>query len=136
MIKSITRRSFLEKFAKASTATLAVGICVACPAPSEGIPYDREEIEVREVEYEGDILDVHLFVDYEDDEVTIAKIETLKVTSEDGAIIDFIKTLKESSFTDRLAFTITFAEGSLEYETKYSVKINDTTVLYSFSKKF
>ena len=29
----IDRRTFLKKFAKASSATLAVGVCVACPAP-------------------------------------------------------------------------------------------------------
>jgi len=136
MKRTVSRRRFLEKFAKASTATLAVGICVACPAPRNYYPTDFNDIEIREIEYEGSVLDVHLLVHYLDNEETLAKIETLQIKSEDDVIIAFNKTIKESTYIDRLSFEITFENGTLEYETQYSVMINTNEVIYNFKKKF
>jgi len=133
---TMDRRKFLERFAKLSTATIMVGICVACPGPSED--YNNENslssiltintVKVIDIDAQTqNILSVvsinlsTIYIEFNNSSILLDNPNFIKITDE------YTETL--ISFTqekiDDTTLKLTLDDNQLNYGTQYSIVIDN-----------
>ena len=129
---TMDRRKFLERFAKLSTATIMVGICVACPGPSED--YNNESslsviltintVKVIDIDARTqNILSVvsinlsTIYIEFNNSSILLDNPNFIKITDE------YTETL--ISFTqekiDDTTLKLTLDDNQLNYGSQYSI---------------
>ena len=126
--KSMNRRIFLEKFAKVSTATIALGICVACPGPGpyffnasvSSIGCDGEENSLSYGSNNENIYTKGLSVFFTGEPASNVSnsIDLFKI---DGTLIEVNKTWNSSRSTLEISYVT-----PLDYDSSYKLVISKT----------
>ena len=136
----INRRKFLEKFAKFSTATVMIGVCVACPGPGPGVKAEVEkyytvdifDIDGKMVKKSLDI-SINLSVIY----LNLLYDSSLSFSDNNLIIIKNENTKSNISFTqnkiDDKTLKLTLVDNQLNYGSYYSLSIDNIDKLFKFN---
>jgi len=124
------RRRFLERFAKLSTATIMVGICVACPAPSEDsvwfsiIDIDGRKLRNITVSISSPII----YLDFYNPSVSLDNKNLITIKDK--------MTNTNISFTqekiDKETLKLTLDTNELNYGSDYILNINELSKTFGF----
>ena len=124
------RRRFLERFAKLSTATIMVGICVACPAPSEDsvwfsiIDIDGRKLRNITVSISSPII----YLDFYNPSVSLDNKNLITIKDE--------RTNTNISFTqekiNKETLKLTLDTNELNYGSDYILNINEISRTFGF----